>query len=101
VPVTPVLTWLGYAYARGGYRQKAQEILAKLQRNTQQRYVSPYNLALIYFGLGEKDQGFKHLEGAWHDRSFWLAFFAPLTAKLADAEGDPRSFELLHRMNLP
>jgi TolB-like protein len=99
VPATPAIAWLGYAYARSGDKRRAQDTLAKLQQSKEKQYVSPYNLALIHFGLDEKDEG-RHLERAWQDHSFWLAFFAPLTIRLADAEGDARMTDLLHRMNL-
>ncbi len=100
VPVTPVLTWLGYAYALAGDKQRAGQIVMKLQQSKGRQYVSPCDFALIHFGLGQKDEGFQKLEEAWQDRSFWLGFFAPLTFRLANAETDPRAIDLLHRMDL-
>src|SRR5437762_1951409 len=43
---------LGYAYAAAGKTKEAQKILAELQQLTKQRYVAPFNFALIYVGLG-------------------------------------------------
>jgi Flp pilus assembly protein TadD len=100
IPATAVLGWLGYSYARGGFRQKAQGVLAKLQEESGKRYVPPCNLALVHFGLKDREQGWRLLEEAWQDHSFWLAFLAPLTLRLIEAECDPRSLHLLRRMNL-
>ena len=46
-------------------------MLAELERQTQ-KYVSPYTVAAIYAGLGEKDQAFKWLEKAYNERDIWL-----------------------------
>lgn len=100
IPVTSALAWLGYAYGRSGITQRAEQTLEKLIEEKGKRYVSPYSLALVNFGLGNKEQGFQMLEEAWKDHSFWLSFFAPLTIRLFAAEGDPRSLDLLRRMNL-
>jgi hypothetical protein len=37
-----------------------------------QRYVSPYTVAAIYTGLGDKDQAFKWLDKAVEQRDIWL-----------------------------
>ena len=49
---------LAYAYAAAGRRDEALKILDEQQRLAKQRYVSPYNFAIIYTGLGDKDQAF-------------------------------------------
>ncbi len=100
IPVTSALAWLGHAYGRSGITQRAEQTLEDLNQEKGKRYVSPYSLALVEFGLGNKEQGFKMLQEAWEDHSFWLAFFAPLTIKLFACEDDPRSLDLLRRMNL-
>ncbi|MDQ2841917.1 MAG: hypothetical protein M3Y72_12945 [Acidobacteriota bacterium] len=100
IPSAPALAWLGFAYGHIGHRENAKEILIKLEQASAKKYVSPYALALVHFGLEEQAQGFQLLEEAAQDRSFWLAFFAPLTMRLAGAEYGSRSLELLQRMNL-
>jgi hypothetical protein len=64
-----------------------------------QRYVSPYTIATIYAGLGEKDQAFKWLEKAVEDRDIWL-----MNLKVDPVLKSPRSepgFErLLQRIGL-
>jgi len=66
-----ILSLLGHAYAASGKKAEAQRILVELN-NQKQRYVSPYTVATIYAGLGEKDQAFKWLEKAFEERDIWL-----------------------------
>lgn len=91
--------WVGYAYALAGRRREALEILAQLEKRSQQRYVSPQHFALIYLGLGDKDQAFAWLEKAYEERSFeLLGFSGQPFDRLHD---DPRFRDLLRRMRLP
>jgi DNA-binding winged helix-turn-helix (wHTH) protein/TolB-like protein len=66
-----MISLLGHAYAVSGRRVEAQRILDELDQQ-KQRYVSPYTVATIYAGLGEKDKAFKWLEKAFEDRDIWL-----------------------------
>lgn len=93
------MAMLGYAYASSGRREKAREVIAKLNDLSKHRHVLPVNFALIYLGLGEKDQVFKFLERAYeeHDPSLVLIKL-PLFDKLRQ---DPRLSDLTRRMDLP
>jgi eukaryotic-like serine/threonine-protein kinase len=90
---------LAYAYAVAGRRDEALKILEEQKRLAKRGYISPFNFALIYTGLGDKDRAFEYLnktldEGVqimWHFRS------RPLFDSL---RSDPRYPELLKRMNL-
>ena len=64
---------LAYAYAAAGRRDEALKILVEQQRLAKQRFVSPYNFAIIYTGLGDKDQAFAWLEKAIEERSQLLS----------------------------
>ncbi|HKP84857.1 MAG TPA: winged helix-turn-helix domain-containing protein [Blastocatellia bacterium] len=89
---------LGHAYAVSGKTAQARQVLAELQR-PEQGYVSPYTVAAIYAGLGEKDQAFKLLEKAYEERDMWMVslkvdpVFSPLRS-------DRRFRDLLERLNL-
>ena len=65
----------GHAYAMSGRRAEAQTVIAELQQTAKRRYVSPYDVATIYAGLGEKEQTLAWLEKAYEDRSGWLALW--------------------------
>ena len=91
---------LGYVLARAGKRDEAQEVLDGLQRLSQQKYVSAYFIALIYVGLGEKDQAFQWLERAYEERNAHMIslkvepVFDPLRS-------DPRFANLVRRVGIP
>jgi DNA-binding winged helix-turn-helix (wHTH) protein/TolB-like protein/Flp pilus assembly protein TadD len=67
-----MLALLGHAYAVSGKKTEAQQVLGELRELQGRRYVSPYTVAAIYAGLGDKDQAFKWLEKAYDERDIWL-----------------------------
>jgi hypothetical protein len=62
--------------------------------------VSAFSFAVIYLGLGEKDQAFAWLEKAYEERSFLLAYLKvdPIWDPL---RSDPRFADLVRRIGLP
>ena len=46
------------------------QILSTLQKRRQTRYVSPYDLAIIFLGLGDRARAFTLLGEALDERSF-------------------------------
>jgi tetratricopeptide (TPR) repeat protein len=66
-----MIALLGHAYAASGNKVEARRVLAELEQH-KQKYVSPYTVAAIYAGLGERDQVFKWLEKAYSERDIWL-----------------------------
>jgi Tfp pilus assembly protein PilF len=60
---------LGYMYAIAGDSAGARGILKDLQKMAGKQYVSPYETALIYAGLGEKDKALGALNQALTERS--------------------------------
>ena len=90
---------LGYAYAAAGKRKEAQKILAELQQLTKQRYVAPFNFALIYVGLGDKDQAFAWLEKTYQEYPISLDSIK-VDPQLDSLRSDPRFADLLKRMKL-
>ncbi len=63
------------------------------------RYVSPYLFALVYAGLGDKDQTFAQLEKAFQDRSFFLIWLK-VEPQFDSLRDDPRFQDLLRRIGL-
>jgi len=91
--------WLGYAYGVTGRRREALEMLARLEKLSHERYVSPQGPAIIQLGLGNRDQAMVWLEKAYDARAFEvLGFSGPLFDRLS---GDPQFQDLLRRMRLP
>jgi DNA-binding winged helix-turn-helix (wHTH) protein/TolB-like protein/Flp pilus assembly protein TadD len=100
-----VLALLGHAYAVSGKTAEARAVLSDLHDLSEapdvsaRRYVSPYTVAAIYTGLGEKDQAFRWLERAFEERDVWLMNLKvdPVFAKL---RSDKRFQDLLTRAGL-
>jgi tetratricopeptide (TPR) repeat protein len=92
---------LGYAYAMAGKRDEAHKILGEFKELSKQpqRYVSPYDLALIYMGLGDKDQAFVWLEKTYEERADILQHMK-VSPRYDNLRSDPRFTELLRRMKL-
>ena len=67
-----VETSLGVIYVQMDKREKTQEILDELIKRSELEYVSPFHIALVYFALGENDQGFEWLDIAYEKRDYWL-----------------------------
>ena len=91
---------LGYAYAASGKRAEAEKILAQIKELSRQQHASPYFVAIILAGLGEKDQAFASLEEAYtqHSRPIWGLKVNPVWNNL---RSDPRFASLLQRVGLP
>ncbi len=96
---TNIMGLLGHAYAVSGRRREALKILKDLKEISGHGFVSPYDLAIVYTGLGDKDNAITQLKRAYEERAGWIIalkvepMFDPLRS-------DPRFAELLRRMNL-
>jgi len=91
---------LGHACAVSGKKEQALKTIAELQGLAKSKYVSPYQIAAIYAGLGDKDQAFAWLEKAYQERSDWLVNLNR-DQRLDTLRSDPRFGELVRRMGLP
>jgi TolB-like protein/Flp pilus assembly protein TadD len=90
---------LGYVYARAGKRDEARKALAELQARAKREHISDYGFAVVYVGLGEKDQAFAALEKAYEARVDFL-FWLKVEPLFDELRLDPRFTDLLRRMNL-
>jgi TolB-like protein/Tfp pilus assembly protein PilF len=90
---------LGYAYARAGRREEAEKILRELEEDSKTKYVSPYAIAVVYCGLGEKDRAIDWLERACEERAGGVITIKirPLWASL---RSEPRFMKLVSKMGL-
>jgi TolB-like protein/Tfp pilus assembly protein PilF len=89
---------LAHAYAVAGRRSDAVAILNELKDRSKHEFLNPSEIALIYVGLGQKDQAMVWLEKAYEGRFdpvilTWPAF-DPLRS-------DPRFHDLVRRIGLP
>src|SRR5437016_8922431 len=58
------LAQLGHAYALSGRRVEALKVLDQLKEVSKESFVSPFDFAIVFLGLGEKDQAIACF-GAW------------------------------------
>ena len=93
------LSAMGYVLATSGRRDEARAILEHLKKLGEQRYVSPYFLALIHTSLGDGDAAFKCLEKAFELRDEWLIWLGT-EPRLDYLRDDPRFADLLRRVGL-
>lgn len=69
------IAWLGYAYAISGRRLEALKVLDQLQNLAVGRhYVSPLHIALVFNGLGEREEAITWLEKAYEGRDEYLVY---------------------------
>jgi Flp pilus assembly protein TadD len=93
------LAQLAHGYAVAGRENDARAVLAQLTELSKQRYVSPYDLAVVHVGLHENDEAFEWMELAYEHRSPWLGCLK--VAPQVDAlRSDPRFYDLLRRVGL-
>jgi tetratricopeptide (TPR) repeat protein len=95
-----VLALLGQVYATSGKRDQALKLLDELKQTAKQGYVTPFSFAVIYAGLGNKDQAFEWLEKCYQDRVSDLVHLKvdPLVYNL---RSDARFDDLVKRVGLP
>jgi DNA-binding winged helix-turn-helix (wHTH) protein/TolB-like protein/lipoprotein NlpI len=84
---------MGHAYGASGNSTQAQTVLQNLQSRVGKQYVPPYTIALVYAGLGNKDQAFRCLQEAIEDRSTSMVFLRSDPA-LGSLRSDPRFAQL-------
>jgi TolB-like protein/Flp pilus assembly protein TadD len=90
---------LGRAYALIGETAKAFEILEDLKALSRQRYVSPFDFAVIHAGLGHRTEAFQFLSDAYEQRVFRII---ELTMPMFDGlRSDSRWQELVRKVGLP
>jgi serine/threonine protein kinase/Tfp pilus assembly protein PilF len=92
---------LAHAYAATGKRAEAEKILRQFLRQSETSFVSPYMIATVYAGLGNKEKAFEYLEKAYQIRSTDLPYFLRADLRLDTLRSDPRFHDLLRRMNFP
>jgi tetratricopeptide (TPR) repeat protein len=68
------LSLAGYVHAVSGEKAKAEAKVQQLLEQKKERYVPPYNLALVFAGLRETETALHWLEQAFEDRDVQMPF---------------------------
>jgi tetratricopeptide (TPR) repeat protein len=93
------LAGLGHCCAVAEEAEQARALLSELEKLSKQRYVSAYDFAVVYAGLGESESVFGWLEKAYEERSTWLAL-VNVDPRFDPFHSDPRFQQLLTRLGL-
>ena len=89
--------FLGYALAKYGKQAEARALLEELLKSSSERYVPPYHIALIYNGLGERDQTLAWLERGFEERDPRMVFLK-VEPKWNNLRADPKFQDLMRRV---
>jgi TolB-like protein/Tfp pilus assembly protein PilF len=92
--------YLGLWLARSGKREDAGQLLNELKQESARNYVQPYTFALIYIGLGSKEEALNWLEKQMSGHAETANQYA-VAPELDELRSEPRFKEMLKRMNLP
>jgi len=95
-----VLGVLGRAYGLSGNRAEALKILDQLKALSKDRYVAAYSFALVYLGLGDKEEALRWLEQSYEDHAGADIGWIRVDPLLDSLRGDPR-FETLAERIVP
>jgi TolB-like protein len=96
---TLALASLAHGHAVAGDAEKARTVLGDLKVMAKDKYVSPYDIAMIHVGLGESDEAFSWLQKALEERSIWLGYLN-VEPQLDPLRSDSRFGELVRRVGL-
>lgn len=71
---TEALSVAGYVHAAAGEKLKAEGKIHEMLERRKERYVPPYNLALVFAGLGQTETAQYWLQQAFQDRDVHMTF---------------------------
>ncbi len=96
---------IGLGYSDMGKKEETQQILDDLLERSNEEYVTPFALAMLYFVLREPDKGFESLEKAYDERDFYLCYvkmdpFLETFGYLPQWQWKERYIAILKKMNL-
>jgi serine/threonine-protein kinase len=91
------LAALGHTYALSGNTTAALEVLAQMMELSKERYVSPYDIALIHTALGDTDEAFRWLATAYDECAEWI-IYTNADPRLDPLRTDSRFNDLLERL---
>jgi TolB-like protein/tRNA A-37 threonylcarbamoyl transferase component Bud32/Tfp pilus assembly protein PilF len=94
-----VAAMLGGIYAAANKGAAARRVLEQLKEEAKQRYVCPYEVAVIHLHLGDKDQALKWLQKAYAEHESCMAWLK-VDPRFDPLRSDPRFADLLRRIGL-
>lgn len=92
--------YLGLWLAKSGKRDEALKLLGELKQEAKDGYVQSYTFALIYIGLGDKEEALNWLEKHMLARAETANQYV-VAPEFDELRSEPRFKDMLKRMNLP
>jgi serine/threonine-protein kinase len=92
------LSVLGPCYAELNHREEALNILARLSKMAQVRWIQPRSFGRIHLALGDKDQAIEYLAKSLDEREPF-SLFMKHDPEFDPLRGDPRFQELLAKLD--
>jgi TolB-like protein/Tfp pilus assembly protein PilF len=83
-----------------GRNQKARQEVNELLGHTAEGRFGPYHAARLYFMIGDKEAGYRELNKAYREHS-WFLVNLPVDSAFAAVRKEPRFRDLLRRVGLP
>jgi adenylate cyclase len=90
---------LGRSLSLGGDPKKAEEMRSRVEHLSGDDFAWPYDAALLYAVLGDKDRAFEWLERDLKQHDGWLLLLN-VDPRLAPLRSDPRFHDLVRRAGL-
>ena len=90
----------GFASAKTGRRDKAEEMIARYREIAKTQWIPTGRIAAIYGALGDKDKAFAELEKAFEARD-WDMHRLNVEVYMRPLRDDPRFASFVKRLNLP
>jgi TolB-like protein/tetratricopeptide (TPR) repeat protein len=91
---------IAHAFAVSGNRPAAEKILDDLLAESKKQYVSPYDIAMTYAGLNDRDRVFEWLDKAYEEHSAFMVYIKS-DPRFRSLRREPRFQDLLRRMRYP
>lgn len=89
---------LAYGYAMSGQKDRARDLLAKLNAGRDSGLIVKYRVAAVYLALGNKDQAIKWLNESYQDRENWMNQLK-VDPVMDPLRSDSRFQELMRKMH--
>ena len=91
---------LGHLYAISGRRADALKVLDTMDAMASQRFVTAYARALVYLGLGDKNQTIEWLQRSYDERAAWMVWLLK-DPRWDPMRGDTRFEAIVDRVGFP
>jgi DNA-binding winged helix-turn-helix (wHTH) protein/TolB-like protein/Tfp pilus assembly protein PilF len=92
------IAYRAYALAKGGKTADARPLLDELLKLSANGYVPPYNIAVVYNGLGENEKTLDFLEKGFAEKDGRMVFL-PVEPMWDNLRTEPRFQDLMRRLD--